>query len=144
MNKTEKIAYEWLTKKLGKTNVQYKRHNTPTFILSADESMSYEAKRLYGHTIWFYQNQFQKLKELEDYCKIIVIENGKSEPVALIPMPDVEANKVVNNILIRVITTLEHIPISPETKIALDKVGAKLNKKNSSYDEIIQHLIGGN
>lgn len=140
MNKTEKIAYQWLTQKLGKTNVHYQNHNSPTFTLS-NESMSYEAKRLYGHTIWFYENQFQKLKKLGDQCEIIIIEDDKWEPVALIPMSDIEANTVVNNILVRVITTLEHIPISPETKVALNKVGAKLNKKDVSYEEIIQSLL---
>lgn len=138
MNQTEKIAYKWLIEILGKKNVQYQPHNTPSFILS-DEAMGYEAKRLYGHSIWFYEQQFTKLKALGDHCEIIVIEDNNPEPVALIPISDIEPNKVINNILVHVKSPPTTISINQETKNKLEKLSLKL--KLVTYDKIIQHLI---
>ena len=142
MNQTEKLAYKWLTEKLKRSNVHFQRHNSPDFTLSG-ETESYEVKRLYGHSIWFYENQFQKLQKLKN-CKIIVIEDNNPEPVTLIPISEAKANTVTNNILIRVVPQIVHIPICPETKQELNKIGPKvakkLRKKSVSYDEIIRHL----
>lgn len=149
MKKTEQLAYNWLTKKLGKTNVHFQRRSSPDFILSGEET-SYEVKRLYGQSIWMYKSQFQKLKIFGNHCKILVFEDDKPEPVAIIPMSEVEPNKVIDNILIRIVdkeerTKFEHIPVCPETKKQLDKIGTEvcqeLCKKSVSYEEVIQYLI---
>lgn len=102
MNKAETLAYNWLTKKLGKTNVLFQESTSPDFILS-NEKISYEVKRLYGQTIWFYRNQFKKIKSLDNHCKVIVIEDNNSEPFAIIPAGKLEEGKVVDNVFIKVV-----------------------------------------
>lgn len=149
MRKTEQLAYKWLIEKLGKTNVRFQHNNSPDFILFG-EDVSYEVKRLYGQSIWMYKSQFEKLKRLGEKCKILVFEDDNSEPVAIIPMSKIEPEKVVDNILIRIVdkktrTKFEHIPVYSKTKQQLDEIGMKIaqnqGKKSVSYEEIIHHLV---
>lgn len=99
LNQTEKLAYNWLTNILDKKDVH--RTYSPDFTLTNE---AYEAKRLYGHTIWFFEKQFQKLKTVKN-CKILVFNGVKPEPVTVIPIDNAKVNEFTNNVLIKIINS---------------------------------------
>ena len=137
MNQTEKLAYKWLTEKLGKT-IHYRRDKTPKFI-DTENSISYEPKRLYGHTIWFYENQFLKLQR--ENCSVIVINNSEPEPFAVIPIDLLVPDKISFNVLIRVVASTSTIKISEEIKTQLKEIKKEKFKNDVGYNNVLKYLM---
>jgi len=136
MNQTQKLAYQYLTQKLNKTNIRYQR-GIPTFI-DTETSTSYEPKRLYGQSIWFYENQFTALQK--ENCSIIVIHNSP-DPVAVFPIDILEPNKVFDNILIRVVPSLTKVPITQQVITQLKEIGKEEFKCDVPLTQTIQFLV---
>ena len=143
MNRTEQLAHKYLTEKLGKKNVKFQNHDSPDFII-ADEKTGYEVKRLYGRCVWMYSSQFEKMKNSSLAISILVFENGHPEPTALIPLNLLENDKVVNNILIKILPDMPGVKIDEAIKMELTKIAGEVQSQKGgkvSLSEAIDFLI---
>lgn len=79
MNKSERIAFEWLIKEKGLTESEiiFSGSKTPDFLCK--NGKKYEVKRLYGNSILVYQSQVSDLKGSE-----ILVVNTEKEQVFLV------------------------------------------------------------
>jgi len=97
INKTERLAYEWL-KRRGIKGIVYQKKGTPDFIT---ENGSFEAKRGYKTKMGDIKIIFtlgQREKLMEANSKVLVFLDG-SEPVAIIEPEDLGRKKVDKIIL---------------------------------------------
>lgn len=141
MNKTEKLAYTWLTKTLGKTDIKYQHRDSPDFICTSDKH-GYEVKRLYGHSIWMHESQFNKLKARGN-CDLAIFEET-IEPVAVIPIAEVKGRSIIDNILIRIVPDLVTLNVSPDAKDAfrIFKLRLKIDlHKDLNDDEVVMFVF---
>jgi len=89
MNKTEKKAYEWLLNQgIPKEAIVFQVGKSPDFIFT-DRDVKYEVKRLYGKKVLLRRAQFALLKKITN-VHIAVFSEDSKEPIALIPVADVE------------------------------------------------------
>ncbi len=143
MNRTEQLAHKYLTEKLGKKNVKFQSHDSPDFII-ADEKTGYEVKRLYGRCIWLYAAQFAKMRKSSLDISILVFENGHSEPTALLPLHLLENDKVVSNILVKILPDIPSVKIENDLKIELTKIAGEIQMQtggNVSFSDAVNFLI---
>ena len=77
MNKSERIAREWLIKEKGykKEDIFFQSNDTPDFVCT--DGKGYEVKRLYGTSVLIYEKQTQNLAG----TTIIVVNTEKEEVV---------------------------------------------------------------
>lgn len=87
MNKTEKLAHDWLAKQ-GYTNIVFHSNSTPDFTTDTEP---FEVKKLDSHTITFTHKQFGELQRLTG-VKILVF-NGEANPIANIPFAEINDNR---------------------------------------------------
>jgi len=90
MNKSERKAFQWLLKQgiPVKAIVYQSQPKSPDFIFT-DRDVKYEVKRLYGKKILLRREQFARLKEMSN-VEILVFSDEGVEPVAIIPVKDIE------------------------------------------------------
>lgn len=89
MNKTEKKAFEWLLNKgIPKEAIVFQVAKSPDFIFT-DRNIKYEVKRSYGKKVLLRRPQFALLKKMTN-VHIAVFSDDSKEPIAIIPIADVE------------------------------------------------------
>lgn len=103
MNKTEKIAYEWLEKQ-GKKDIVFQGHTSPDFVDS--EGFGYEIKLSRNRAITFSAGQIDKLNAFKNVI-ILVMDAHKLEPIAQIPIADIQGADTWKNYRIRYFSTEE-------------------------------------
>jgi len=82
MNKVETKAYNWLQKKgLSETDIIYQARRNPDFLTS--DGKGYEAKKIYGKTLWFSSNQFEQLSNMTNVT-ILGFTDDKEEPTLIL------------------------------------------------------------
>lgn len=89
MNKSETKAYDWL-KSQGYTNINFSARRTPDFMSATGEA--FEVKRRYGNTVVFTRGQFEKIHRSD--ATVLVMEDGKDEPIAQIPANEVSEGTI--------------------------------------------------
>lgn len=120
MNKSEKIAYEYLTSKYD--SVFYKNK-----VFYAD-GKKFRVKRAYGKTIWMYETELEKLRQ--ENINLLVVSGNK---ITIITHDKLECNKEINHI---------YIKCPKKVKISLDPdVRNKLLKYHPNPNEAIKYLI---
>lgn len=139
MNKTEKKAYEWLLKQgYSEDDISFSARGTPDFVCS--NGKQYEAKRLYGKTIWLYEKQVEKIKDVDG---VVVIFGNEIEPVLIIESSDLENDVIIDGIRLKVIQSNPPgsltLRISDGTKAKLDSVKRLYNL--DSYDDAIEYIL---
>jgi hypothetical protein len=103
MNKTETKAYNWLLNKGYKPkDIVFQKRNTPDYLTS--DRKGYEVKLKYGSSIWFYRNQIDALKSMDD-AEILVFDKESETPFLIIPSKELLENKIINGIKIVVAST---------------------------------------
>jgi len=95
MNKTERIAKEWLLQiGIAEEDLIFQRSRSPDFI-DTKEKRGYEVKRLYKKTILLWRRQYEIMKSLDFPVDILVFSTKtfpsvlKPEPYAVIPLKDI-------------------------------------------------------
>ena len=102
MNKSETKAKRWLVEKEGykETDIVFQSVRTPDFLCS--DGKSYEVKRLYQRTIWFYNTQIQQIREREK-CLILAISDINDGPVAILKPEQLQDGAIIAGIRIKVV-----------------------------------------
>ena len=139
MNKTEKKAYRWLLRRYSKEDIIFQRRKNPDFLTT--DGKGYEAKRLYGNTIWFTQRQFEEIKNLENVT-ILVFSDDKDEPILTFPATMLKNGLIIKGVKVSVVKGEEEmktIQISDEVWETLSLLKIKMRKK--TFDEVISELL---
>ena len=139
MNKTEKKAYRWLLQRYSKEDIIFQRRKNPDFLTT--DGKGYEAKRLYGNTIWFTQRQFEEIKNLENVT-ILVFSDDKDEPILTFPATMLKNGLIIKGVKVSVVKGEEEmktIQISDEVWETLSLLKIKMRKK--TFDEVISELL---
>ena len=80
MNKTEQIAYEWLTKQ-GYKHISFSHRTTPDFVTETGEA--FEVKKARNNVIFFGPLQAETIAQISN-LQVLVFDDTK-EPLAIIP-----------------------------------------------------------
>jgi len=98
MNKTERLAHDWLIKE-GYTGLVFRSARTPDFL--TEQGKSFEVKRLRNGTIWFSYDQFEHMLTVDNSCVLVFSYNRT--PDAIISIEDLRTgNKLHDNVSILV------------------------------------------
>jgi AbrB family looped-hinge helix DNA binding protein len=91
MKPTEIMAAKYLREQFGSTvKIIFSSRSSPDFKVP-EEKKGFEVKRLYGNGFWMHNNQLQKMKTLPLDIAIIVFKDRQSEPIATIPIKEINA-----------------------------------------------------
>lgn len=102
MNKTEKMAKQWLLKQgIAEKDLFYQHSRSPDFI-DLKRQHGYEAKRLYTKSIILWKRQYEIMKGLNFPTTILVFSGKQAEPDAKIPLDEIDPETTIwHGVLIR-------------------------------------------
>ena len=98
MNKSEGKGYKWLLKQGYKEEDIVFQTKGIDFICA--DGKGYEVKRLYGHVIWFHKGQLERTRGENN--SVLVFDDDREEPLAVIPSMELEKNKVISGIKVTI------------------------------------------
>ena len=89
MNRSERVAYNWLRKRLPTSDIVFQKRNSPDFVTNTGDG--YEAKLIRSNAITFTAGQLDKLLEFGK-VSVLVMEQGAQEPIAIIPINELKGS----------------------------------------------------
>lgn len=132
MNKTEKIAKEWLENN-GIQGLVFQRNCSPDFIDA--NGLGYEVKLSRNNSITFSSGQVDALIERKNVT-VLVMEKNNPNPIAQIPINEIKDKDTWHNYRIRCYSTKEKpflMSISIELKQLLSKQAEESGLSLSAY-----------
>ena len=132
-NKAEAKALQWLMRVKGIQEKDIiKTTKAPDFLTPIG---AFEVKKLYSNTIIFYGGQIEQLSKYPSV--IILVFNGKDEPIIAAPFSDIDLQNLTFNGLRVVIEQTKMARLTPELTSFLKEQGIK----GESYDQTIRRLL---
>ncbi len=132
MNKTEKIALDYLIKQ-GKTNLTYQRHDSPDFY---NKTEGFEIKKLFQKGFTMNWSQFIKLKNSPIPITILVFKDGENEPVMKIPLTRFNndgKNQKFDDVTAIILPDIPSMKIDVDKKTELEKVAGEIQSQRGGF-----------
>jgi len=139
MNRTETLAFDWLTHQgYKKGEIYYSKRQSPAFTTS--DSKMWEAKMLYGNVVWMSQKEFDSIMKFNDVT--LLVFNGSSEPILKIPRKEIRLPMpIIKGIKIMVIKDKkEEKNLSLRSDI-YDQVMYVASKKEMDINNLLSYLL---
>lgn len=139
MNSTQEKALNWLLHQgYKREEIAFKQNKSPNF--TTGDSKKFEAKRLYGSQIIFYNTQYQQLKH-HPKTLVLVFRENEQEPFAKIKFEEISSlpknYKEIEINWVNLQQDIGTIRISRKTKERLQAFG----KMGEDFDALINRLL---
>jgi len=139
MNKTQQIALDWLLKEgYKKEDITFKQNKCPSFI--AKDNKKFEAKRLYGSQIIFYNSQYQQLKK-DLKTTILIFKDNENSPFIKFKFEEIKSlpstYKGIEINWVNLDEDVKSIRISRKTKERLQGFG----RMGEDFDKLINRIL---
>lgn len=134
VNKSEKIAFDWLVKNenITPSKIIFRRNRTPDFLLPNGKGI--EVKKLYKDCIIFNSTQ---LNHLQDENIILIIKEGEKEPIQ-VQWKEIKGKEQWDNIRI-IVNDLKIVGVTKKTWFKI--MQTKLQYGFSSVDGLISYMF---
>lgn len=134
MNKSEAKAKRWLLEKKGylESEMVFQRARTPDFLCA--DGKSFEVKRLYSNTIWFYDTQVEQIRNEED-CFVVVISD-EEEPIAIIKSEQIRDGAIIAGVRVKVIEKTNETTVKLKGEV-LERVLRERAKRERETKEAV-------
>ncbi|MEK6856602.1 MAG: hypothetical protein AABX49_01160 [Nanoarchaeota archaeon] len=139
MNKAQEKALNWILRQgYKREEIVFKQNKSPNF--TTNDSKKFEAKKLYGSQIIFYNTQYQQLKQ-HPKTLILVFRENEQEPFAKFRFEEISSlpknYKEIEINWVDLQQDIGAIRVSKKTKERLQAFG----KMGDDFDMLINRLL---
>lgn len=139
MNRTQEKALQWLMKQgYKREDITFRQSKSPNFI--TNDNKKFDAKRLYGAQIIFYNTQYQQLKH-DSKTLILIFRDNEEEPFIKFRFEEINSlPKSYRGVEINWVNLEQDVGtlrVSRKTKERLQAFG----KMGEDFDKLINRLL---
>lgn len=133
MNATERVCFEWLKKKYNESDIVYQKGKLIRFITS--DGKKWIVRRVYGNVVWFYKDQIDKIRSLENGYILLVTTTGVKE----IPTKEISCESIINGIVVKCVDRNNQLKVIQVNRNVYKKLSRLKGYKD--WSQFLEELV---